>query len=98
MALITTQEIERTLAGIVGDLVQDWGLELEEGISGSTRLVADLEFASVDIIQFCVAIEQHYRKKMGFQGLLMKEGSYVSDLSIAQTAVFLAAKLNKEEQ
>ncbi|MBZ0157483.1 MAG: acyl carrier protein [Alphaproteobacteria bacterium] len=97
MAVITTQEIEKTLAGIAEDLIQDWGLEREEGISGSTKLVADLEFASVDVIQFCVAIEQHYRQKMGFQDLLMKEGSYVPDLSIAQIAEFLAGKIKRED-
>lgn len=96
MTLTTVEEIEKTLAGIVGDLIQDWGLEREEGISGSTKLVADLEFASVDIIQLCVATEQHYRQKMGFQGLLMREGSYVSDLSITQMAEFLAGKIRKE--
>ncbi len=89
----TKDAIEKTLAGIVEDLVQDWGIDLNGGVSGKTLLVNDLEFASVDIIQLCVAIEQHYDRKFGFQDLLMKKGSYVSDLSITQMAEFLAVKL-----
>jgi len=87
------RDVEDVLIGIAGDLIQDWGLEME-GISVSTKLVADLEFASVDIIQFCMAIEQHYDWKLGFNKLLIKDGSYVPDLSIAQVASFVADALN----
>jgi acyl carrier protein len=93
MAVNTTETIQGTVIEIVKDLVQDWGVEPEGGIAGSTRLAADLEFASVDIIQLCVAIEQHYGQKIGFQDLLMKNGSYVSDLSLTQIAEFVAGKI-----
>lgn len=84
---------EAILIGIIAELIEDWGLDLEEGINGNTTLVNDLEFTSVDIIQLCVAIEQHYDRKIGFQDLLMKNGSYISDLSIAQIDHYLQAKL-----
>ena len=90
------QQIEQSLVGIVEDLIQDWGLELDGGVSGATRLVKDLDFASVDIIQLCVAIEQHYERKFGFQALLMKDGSYVSDLTIAQVIAFVGSRLRGE--
>lgn len=87
---VTTEEI---LIRIIEDLIQDWGLDLGEEITGKTTLVNDLEFASVDIIQLCVAIEQHYDRKIGFQNLLMNNGSYVSDLSIAQIDNYLQSKI-----
>jgi acyl carrier protein len=93
MAGYATRDIEKTLIEITKDLICDWGLEPEGGISEHTKLAADLEFASVDIIQLCVAIEQHYGRKMGFHSLLMKNGSYVSDLSLSQFAEFLADKI-----
>jgi acyl carrier protein len=86
-------ETEAVVVAIVTDLIQDWGLLLEEQVSGNSLLVADLEFASVDIIQLCVAIEQHFARKLGFQDLLMEGGSYVSDLSIAQVAAFIDNRL-----
>jgi acyl carrier protein len=97
MGVFITPAIEKTLIKIVEDLIQDWGLDLDNGISGFTKLVADLEFTSVDIIQVCVAIEQYYQQKMGFQSLLMKDGSYVSDLSITQIAEFLVNKMNRKD-
>jgi acyl carrier protein len=89
------EAVESTVIAIIEDLVQDWGLDLSESISGQTTLVEGLEFASVDIIQLCVALEQHYERKLGFQDLLMVDGSYVSDLSIAEVARFVDAKLNQ---
>jgi acyl carrier protein len=84
---------EKTVIAVVEDLVQDWGLDLDEPISGATMLVAHLEFASVDIIQLCVALEQSFERKLGFQDLLMRDGSYVGDLSISQVAAHVESKL-----
>ena len=85
---------EETVIAVVDDLIQDWGLDLDGGIGAATRVVADLQFASVDIIQLCVALEQAYERKFGFQDLLMKDGSYVGDLSLAQFARFIEPKLS----
>lgn len=87
--------VETAVIAIVEDLIQDWGLELSEGIAPATRLVQQLEFASVDIIQLCVALEQHYERKLAFQDLLMVDGSYVQDLSIEQIARFVEKRLNQ---
>lgn len=82
-----------TVVAIVEDLTQDWGLELEQPCGAQTKVVADLEFASVDIIQLCVALEQCYGRRFGFQDLLMKDGSYVGDLSLGQFASFIDTRL-----
>lgn len=85
-----------TVVAIVEDLTQDWGIELEGPAGAQTMVVADLEFASVDIIQLCVALEQCYGRRFGFQDLLMKDGSYVGDLSLGQLAAFVEARLKGE--
>ena len=85
-----------TVVAIVDDLVQDWGLDLDAPTGAQTMLVAGLEFASVDIIQLCVALEQCYGRRFGFQDLLMKDGSYVGDLSLGQLAAFVDAKLSSQ--
>lgn len=93
MGGLSRETTEVTVATIVEDLIQDWGLSLDEVITGRSMLVDDLEFASVDIIQLCVALEQHFERKFGFQNLLMVGGSYVGDLSIAQIAEFIDGRL-----
>ncbi|WP_395699570.1 acyl carrier protein [Aquabacterium sp.] len=85
---------EGTVIAVVEDLIQDWGLDLPEGVLTASKVVEDLQFASVDIIQLCVALEQAYDRKFGFQDLLMKDGSYVGDLSLAQFARFIDSKLS----
>jgi acyl carrier protein len=85
-----------TVVAIVDDLTQDWGLDTGRPTDASTKVVADLEFASVDIIQLCVALEQCYGRRFGFQDLLMKDGSYVGDLSLGQLAAFIDTRLTVE--
>lgn len=93
-SILMRDTVEGTVIAVVEDLVQDWGLDLGEGLGPGSKLVADLQFASVDIIQLCVALEQAYERKFGFQDLLMKDGSYVGDLSLAQFARFIEPKLS----
>lgn len=90
--------IELEVVALVEDLIQDWGLALEGPLGGHTRLFQDLDFASVDIIQLCVAIEQNYERKFGFQDLLMKSGAYVSEITIGEVAAFVAKRTNKQGQ
>ncbi len=93
MTSLRRDTAEMTVIAVVEDLIQDWGLDLEQGVGPDTLVVADLGFASVDIIQLCVALEQAYGRKLRFQDLLMKDGSYVGDLSVAQFARFIEDRM-----
>ncbi|MCU0968135.1 MAG: acyl carrier protein [Rubrivivax sp.] len=95
MSVLRRDTAESTVIAVIEDLIQDWGLELSDGVNASTRVVADLEFASVDIIQLCVALEECYARKFGFQALLMRDGRYVSDLTVAQISQFIEARLSE---
>ena len=88
----TKHPTESTVTEIVEDLIQDWGLD-DVDVEGETLLVEHLDFASVDIIQLCVALEQHYGRKLRFQELLMVNGKYVSDLRIRDFADFIVKRL-----
>lgn len=97
MSGLLNASVEATVIAVIEDLIQDWGLELEAGVGAATRLVVDLDFASVDIIQLCVALEETYGRKLGFQDLLMRDGSYVSDLPVTQIAEFIEFRLKPQE-
>lgn len=90
-------DTEQIVVAVVTDLIQDWDLELDGDIAGGTRLVGDLEFASVDIIQLCVALEQRFDQKFGFHDLLMENGSYVDDLPISRIADFIVERYKNRE-
>jgi acyl carrier protein len=82
-----------TVLAIVQDLIQDWGIDAAEAAGADTLLAEGLQFTSVDIIQLCVALEECYDRRFGFHDLLMKDGSYVGDLSLGRLADFVAEQL-----
>ncbi len=91
------EEIQAAVAGLIEEIAQDLGFDLDEPISAQTRLVADLGLASVDFIQLIVSIEHHFGRKMGFHDLLMPSGAYVADLTVGELVAFVAEKLNAPE-
>lgn len=85
-------DIRAAVIAVVEDLIQDW--DLEAPVTGETRMVADLAFESIDIIQLTVALEERFgRRKLGFDQLLMVDGRYVDDLTVDQIAAFLHPRL-----
>ena len=90
----TRDELERDVSAILTDMTTDWDLSFEGGINGETRLMADLAFESIDVVQLVVAIEAHVqRRHLHFEQLLMVDGRYVQELQVKQIADFLAQQL-----
>ncbi len=86
--------IENKVIAIANETIADWGLDLPGGVTRNTRLVEDLNFESMDIVQFAVAIERAFdRKGLPFERLFMKDGAYVDDLSITEVTDFLHTQL-----
>lgn len=84
--------VSTTLVRTLQDFIQDWGLDAD--IAPGTTIVGDLEFDSIDVIQFTVALESAFgSRKIGFQDLLMQDGRYVDDLSVAELQTFLEQRL-----
>lgn len=89
---MNTNSVRETVISTLRDFIQDWGLDAE--ITPETTIVEDLEFDSIDVIQFTVALESAFgSRKIGFQDLLMQDGRYVDDLSVAQFQAFLETRL-----
>ncbi|NKF21409.1 acyl carrier protein [Solimonas marina] len=88
--MATSDQIFQKLLPLVQDFTQDWDNEYEGEIGRDTKLLGDLGFESIDIIQFIVAVEEELGiSKTPFDKLLMKDGRYVDDLSLGQIADFL---------
>jgi acyl carrier protein len=86
--------IEAKVIAIANETIADWGIDLPGGITRDTKLVEDLNFESMDIVQFAVGIERAFdRKGLPFERLFMKDGGYVEDLNIAQVTEFLCTEL-----
>ena len=90
----TRDEIERDIIAILTDMTADWDLSFSGGVQPDTRLMADLAFESIDVVQLVVAIEAHVKRRhLHFEKLLMSDGRYVQELQVKQIADFLAQQL-----
>ena len=81
---------------VVSDMVADWGLDDDLNINADTKLMGDLEFESIDVVQLAVSLEQHFQQsELPFETLFMKGGDYVEDLTVNEISEFLGAHLTK---
>lgn len=98
----TRVEVDRpaivgTVIGTIETLVQDW--EIDEPIGSDTRVVADLGFESIDLIQMVAALEQAFRRHgVSLVDMLVADGRYVSDLTIGQIADGVAVRIAKSAE
>ena len=89
-----------TLAIVVAtleELVQDW--EVDEPIGSETRVVADLGFESIDLIQMVGALEKAFRLRgVSLVDMLVSNGRYVDDLSVGEIADAVAVRIGQNAE
>ena len=91
---IEQDEVQSRIMQVLDVMLEEWDDELDEPVEPESKLVEDVGFASIDFVQLAVAIEAEFKMKMGFQTLLMQDGAYVEDLSIAEVSAFVFDKVN----
>jgi acyl carrier protein len=78
------------------EILRDKTSTLDSGFSGAlteeTRIVGDLDFESVMIVEFCMAVGKHFRKKLPFQNLVFQDGQF-QDFTVGQLVTFLEGHL-----
>jgi acyl carrier protein len=86
--------ILKDLIEILENITLDWEMEFNDPIGLDTRLINDLEFESIDVVQFIVAIEERYKRRgLPFEELLMIDGRYVDEIKVGDAVSFLARYL-----
>jgi len=92
----TKTDILNKLTSILEDMTSDWELDYSGGINPDTKLIGDLSFESIEIVQLMVAIEQQFEiKNLTSEKLLMRDGKYVPELTVSEIANFLNEEINK---
>ena len=87
---------------ILGDVVEilknmtsEWDVGLDGPMGAETKLIADLGFESIDVVQFIVAIQEKYKRRdLPFEQLVMVDGRYVDEIAVNDTVTFLHRHLN----
>ncbi len=92
--MLEVVQIEERIKATVAEFVADWGLNA--AIRRETKLVEDLEFDSIDVIQLVIEIEKSFgSRNLGFQELLMQDGRYVEDLSVGDISDYLQVRMGR---
>jgi acyl carrier protein len=93
---VDRQRILDDVVLILSEMTSDWDLDFSGGIGPQTLLIADLAFESIDVVQLVVALEERFgRRDLPFEQLLMSDGRYVDDLSVAQVVDFLVSQVDE---
>ena len=80
------------------EILREKTRNLDSGFAGplteQTRIVGDLDFESVMIVEFCMAVGKHFRKKLPFQNLVFQNGQF-QDFTVGQLVTFLEDHLSR---
>jgi acyl carrier protein len=89
------ETILQDLIHILENMTYDWDMEFTGPIGPATKLIADLAYESIDVVQFIVAIEERFQRRgLPFEELVMVDGRYVDEIKVSETVDFLFRHLN----
>ena len=92
---VSEQKILDNILVILEDMTADWDMDFDGGLGVDTKLVEDLAFESIDIVQFIVAIEECFRRRgLPWEEYLMVDGRYRDEIQVGETVLFLHKHLN----
>jgi acyl carrier protein len=90
MTVLNPEAIQVKVITVLQDMIADWDLDDIDEIGAETKLMADLAFESLDVVQFVVALEKEFeRKNLPFQNLFMHDGDYVDEIEVKEVVEFL---------
>jgi acyl carrier protein len=95
-SVLNRDEIQSRVIAALEDMTADWELDNPEGIDSETRLMEDLAFESIDVVQLVVALEKEFDcKGLPFEKLFMQDGDYVDEILVKEVVDFLSENLKK---
>ncbi len=84
----TRDQLRTDVQEILREKIKKLNSDFSEPLTEETRIVGDLDFESVIIVEFCMAIGKHFRKKLPFQDLVFQNGKF-QDFTLGQMLTFL---------
>ncbi len=90
MSVMNPEAIQVKVINVLQDMTADWDLDDLNEIGAETKLMEDLAFESLDVVQLVVALEKEFdRKNLPFQNLFMHDGDYVDEIEVKEVVEFL---------
>lgn len=90
---MTNSLAEKTVLEILREFAEEWGLDDLE-VGPETALKADMSFESTDIMQLFMGVQEAFPGlQIPFQNLVIKDGSFVDDLTARDVIAFVNAQV-----
>ena len=90
----TRDQLRSDVLEILREKIKKLDSDFSGPLTEETRAVGDLDFESVMIVEFCMAIGKHFRKKLPFQNLVFQNGRF-QDFTVGQLLTFLEDHLSR---
>ncbi len=88
----TRDQILAEVLELLNGVVQDW--EFDQPLTGETRLFADLNFESLDLVVLGAAVQEHFGQTFPFPEFFAEIGQReVRDLTIGEWVAFMERHL-----
>ena len=84
----THDELRDDVLEILSDKVAKLDSDFSGALTEETRILGDLDFESVTIVELCISIGKHFKKKLPFQNLVFRDGEF-QDFSVGQLVTFV---------
>lgn len=82
--------VQQGLVDVLHKMIEDWDLELSDPIGPDTRIISDLGFESIDLVQLAVGIEENFGVRgLPYEEVFMKDGAYVTEITLVELVDFL---------
>lgn len=90
---MTTKEgaVEKVIS-LLEEFIESW--DLGEDITPQTKFNDDLCFSSIDMLHYLAVIDMNFQKKHPFEKLIMENGVYRNELTVAELADFVFENRN----
>lgn len=90
MSILNTESIQAKVIAVLQDMIADWELDDINEINAETKLMEDLAFESLDVVQLVVSLEKEFEQRnLPFQNLFMNDGDYVDEINVKEVVEFL---------
>lgn len=81
-------DVEQGVVSVLQEAVDDIGID-DLQVTRDSAIVGDLELSSVDVLHVLASIDMHFRIRLPYERLIMRDGEYVQDLRASEIAAFV---------
>jgi acyl carrier protein len=93
----TPEQILDDIVGLLQQVARDW--EYDGPLTGDTRLFADLNFESLDLVVLGTAVQEHFNRRFPFTEFFAELGQrQATDLTVAEWVGFIHRHMQEPEQ